>query len=374
MAETFDAFRYMGYLWSRRLWIAATCAIAAALALIVTLTMPKEYTATARIVIEPPAGSDLRSAMAVSPIYLESLKTYEHFAASDTLFFKAMDQFGLRAMLGGRSIESLKSRVLKVGIVRNTRILEISATLQDPRKAQQVALYAAESTVALQRSISDEGSRDLTHGIEQQEAETKARLHETEDAWTKLLSAEPVSELQSAMEGAAELRGKFQEQIASAELEIADAAEREKQTKPSDLPEIRLQAANARARLAEMRKQLEALDRRSAERERTLALRMAHRDRLEAERKARLAELAAIETRLRDSRGDAGFRGERLRIIDPGIVPERPSSPNLPLNLVAALLIGLVLSILYLTFEMTWRERRNAAPRPVYQIRQARDE
>ena len=47
--------------------------------------------------------------------------------------------------------------------------------------------------------------------------------------------------------------------------------------------------------------------------------------------------------RLREARGDAGYRGERLRIIDPGIVPERPSSPNLPLNLVAALLLGLVL-------------------------------
>ena len=39
--------------------------------------------------------------------------------------------------------------------------------------------------------------------------------------------------------------------------------------------------------------------------------------------------------RIRLGRGGfcgAGFRGERLKIIDPGIVPERPSSPNLPLN------------------------------------------
>ena len=103
---------------------------------------------------------------------------------------------------------------------------------------------------------------------------------------------------------------------------------------------MRRQETNARARLAEMRKQMQDLDRQSAEREKLLATRQAHRDKLEAERKAGQAALAAIETRLRDARGESGFRGERLRIIDPGIVPERPSSPNLPLNVAAALLAG----------------------------------
>ena len=67
---------------------------------------------------------------------------------------------------------------------------------------------------------------------------------------------------------------------------------------------------------------------------------------------------SATETRLRETRGDAGYRGERLEIVDPGIVPERPSSPTLPLNLAAALLLGLVLPVLYLTLEMSYREQR----------------
>ena len=71
------------------------------------------------------------------PGYLESLKTYEEFAANDSLFQKAIDQFQLRAALGARPIESLKKRVLQVALVRNTRILEIAATLPDasPRAA-----------------------------------------------------------------------------------------------------------------------------------------------------------------------------------------------------------------------------------------------
>ena len=71
---------------------------------------------------------------------------------------------------------------------------------------------------------------------------------------------------------------------------------------------------------------------------------------MEAERKAVQAALTAIgDAAARSARRDAGYRGERLKIIDPGIVPERPSSPNLPLNVAAALLLGLVLPILWLT-------------------------
>ncbi|HMC60818.1 MAG TPA: hypothetical protein VKJ01_16630, partial [Candidatus Solibacter sp.] len=75
------------------------------------------------------------------------------------------------------------------------------------------------------------------------------------------------------------------------------------------------------------------------------------------------------------------FRGERLRLIDPGIVPERPSSPNIPLNVLAALFLGLVLPIVYLTLQMSYQEQRAALRRNVFQtvakapdVRASRDE
>ena len=124
MADSTDAFRYVGYIRLRWRAIAASCAVAVTLALAATLLMPRQYTATARIVIDPPAGADIRAAMAVSPIYLESLRTYERFATAGGLFQKAVDRFGLRQILGNRPIESLEKSVLRVEIVRNTRILD----------------------------------------------------------------------------------------------------------------------------------------------------------------------------------------------------------------------------------------------------------
>jgi uncharacterized protein involved in exopolysaccharide biosynthesis len=106
-----------------------------------------------------------------------------------------------------------------------------------------------------------------------------------------------------------------------------------------------------------------------------LATRQAHQDQLDAERKAGQAAVAKMEARLHDAYGEAGFRGERLKIIDPGIVPERPSSPNVPLNVLAALLAGLVLPLIYFTLEMSFQERRGALARSSYRsVARSRDE
>ncbi len=352
MSEPFDAFRYISYLRARWQWIAASAALAAGLAAAASLAMTPQYTATARLVVDPPAGADLRAAMAVSPIYLESLKTYEHFATSDSLFQKAVRQFGLT----GASIESLKRRVLQVQLVRNTRILEISVTLPDAKKAQALAAFLAEATVETNRASVSESDQELLRGIEQQARELRTRLQEIDASWAKAVAAEPLLGLQSAMEQAGEFRSKIEEQVQSAELELADLGEQAKRA--PDAAEWRKQESSARARLAELRKQLQDVDRQGAEREKLLATRQAHRDQLDAERKAGQAALAAVEARLRDARGETGFRGERLKIIDPGIVPERPSSPNLPLNVAAALLAGLVLPVLFLTLEMGFQQRR----------------
>jgi uncharacterized protein involved in exopolysaccharide biosynthesis len=369
MSEPFDAYRYIGYLRSRWRLVAASAALAAALAAAASLVMTPQYTATARLVIEPPAGADLRAAMAVSPIYLESLKTYEQFAESDSLFQKAVEQFGLT----GRPIESLKRRVLLVQLVRNTRIMEISATLPDAKKAQALARFLAEATVEINRAAVSESDQDLLRGIEQQARELRARLQETDASWAKAVAAEPLLGLQAAMEQAAELRSKIEEQVQSVELEIADVAERAKNA--ADAGEMRQQESSARARLTEMRRQIQGLDRQGAERERLLATRQAHRDQLDAELKAGQETLAAMEKRLREARGETGFRGERLKMIDPGIVPERPSSPNLPLNVAAALLAGLVLPILYLTLEMSFQEKRAALARSGFRaVAKGRDE
>jgi len=102
---------------------------------------------------------------------------------------------------------------------------------------------------------------------------------------------------------------------------------------------------------------------------------VADRDRVDAERTASQEAYSTVETRLSQVRSDRGYRSERLKIVDPGIVPEQPSSPNVALRLLAALMLGLVVPVVYLTLELSYRTQRavgqavGQASRPVQSLR-----
>ena len=75
---------------------------------------------------------------------------------------------------------------------------------------------------------------------------------------------------------------------------------------------------------------------------------------------------AAYEQALRratDIDAIKGLRGEQLRIIDPGIVPQRPSFPDLPLNCLAALLLATLGVVAWLSMQFGLDRRRALAAR-----------
>ena len=158
--------------------------------------MPRQYTATARILIEPPAGMDPRSSITVSPIYLESLKNVRAVRVGRQ---PVSDRRSTNSVCGRHPVEAVKRRVLKVQLVRNTRILEISATLPDPVKAQALAQFVAEATVELNRSTVLRRRSAIWCAAWKQQERDRARL-DAESAWAQAWRAEPVDALQAAME------------------------------------------------------------------------------------------------------------------------------------------------------------------------------
>ncbi len=155
-------FEFAAFLRARWRLFAITCGVAVALSALASLLLPKRYTATATVLISPPAGNDPRATTVLSPIYLESLRTYERIASTDTLFLRALDHFHLQPAYAGTPVESLKRRILKVTKPVNTEILEISATLGDPRAAQAFAQFIAEQTCAASHSFDLASEDELT--------------------------------------------------------------------------------------------------------------------------------------------------------------------------------------------------------------------
>jgi uncharacterized protein involved in exopolysaccharide biosynthesis len=346
-----NAFEYIEYLRKRWRLIAAACASAMALSLGVSMMLPKRYTATASIVIEPPSGNDVRTATAVSPVYLESLRTYERFASSDTLFAGAVEHFHLASAEGRRSIESLKQQVLKVTKIRDTKILEISVTLPEPLLSQQLVNYIAEKTVLLSRGESAATDREVIGEAERQAAEAQKELERTQKAWAANAALEPSGALQPQIEAAVDLLAKVRQSSIDARGDIAEYQEKAEYAR--ELPGLR-------ARARELEKRAAELDADIAQKSSLASRRAAERQRLEVELKMAQTASESSAARVRDLRATAGTRGERLRVIDPGIVPQRPSSPNVFLNVLAALLLTWIALFGYLTVSFSYRRRRTA--------------
>ena len=106
MPEPVEIFRYIRYLRLRWRWVAICCAVSVILAAAVTALQSRQYTATARILIDPPVGADLRSATAVSPVRSEMLLT--EISKSCALADKTGAETTLKAIASAAPMENAR--------------------------------------------------------------------------------------------------------------------------------------------------------------------------------------------------------------------------------------------------------------------------
>lgn len=363
--DSVDIAAFSRYLYQRRKLVISASLVALVLTGLGSFLTPRKYTATASILIEPPAGNDPRGAMAVSPVYLESLKTYEHFASSDTLFRQALTHLHLREAYSGVPIENLKSRMLKVTKPKDQKILEISATLPDGTKAQQFAQYIAEQTVSMNRSLESDSTRDLTSDATKLVDAGWNRLKNAREARDAFLARQPVAILEAQLANTTDLKSRIDRNLTDAEVEMAAILARvnsqhSDKSVPARESVTQDDLAAIRAEVSALRQQSQNLAETVSTYSGLLEKRKQAREILDKEVLAAQAQYEAAITRKTDVVSSAAFRGERLEIIDPGVVPERASSPNVSLNLTVALLGSIFCCVLYLAVRFGYLRMQSA--------------
>jgi uncharacterized protein involved in exopolysaccharide biosynthesis len=334
----FDAVEFLDYIREKRILFPASCGVAILLALAASLALPKRYTAKSSILIEAPEGNDPRVSTAMSPAYLESLKTYETFAASDTLFQRAVERL---------HVEGSKGSVLKVSRPASTAVIEIGATLHDPRKAQALAQFIAEQTVELDRAVEGKAAADPSG-----ERERLTRAIAARDAFA---AANPIDTLENEVRTGFDMKLQLEQDLARARTDLAEqrsAAEPPRAEMSSTL--ARIQAIdNQRQELAGLlEKQASQLD--------------ARRSRREALEEEEQAARSAYERKRATS---PEFRSGRLRVIDAGVVPQQASFPNTRLNVAAAFLASLVGTFAYLVLRFGYVRLQRERSERLYSLR-----
>jgi capsule polysaccharide export protein KpsE/RkpR len=214
--------------------------------------------------------------------------------------------------------------------------------------AQQFVRYVAEETVKLSRGESAAADHEVMSEAERQSIEAQQRLDRAQQAWILDAAHESGGALPAQIDGEVELAAKVAQSLSDARSDIAEY--QEKAGYAAALPGLRARASELDRRLQEIEK--------SIERKSTIASqRAASQEKLEVELKMAQTASEAGAARLRELRATAGTRGERLRIIDPGIVPQRPTSPNVALNVFAALVLTLAGLAAYLTVAFSYHRR-----------------
>lgn len=330
-ATEFTALELVDHLTARARFIGLVCAGAGVLALAVSLLIPKEYTARAEILIEPPANA---AASPLTPIYFESLRAFETMASSDSLFRRAMQRFHLR----DAPIETLKRRVLKVTKLHETKILEIAVTLHDPVQAQAMAQYLAEQTVAMSRETSALNDADMLVEVEKNAAGARKQLGEAESALAEYASKNPVENLRAEMQTLSYTREDLRRDLLEARTELAQASAEKDSSR----------AGGLRARVESLEKQDADLAQRIDERTVEISKRQARTEEFEEKVRAASLGLETAERRLREFQAAVGTRSEQLRVIDPGVVPEKASFPLVGLNVALAIGVALIGCFIYL--------------------------
>ena len=262
-----------------------------------------------------------------------------------------------------QSLEGLKKRVLKVSKLRDTKILQISATLDSPQKAQALAHYIAQETVELNRSLDHDSELDVTEQASKSLAEATTRLRNAEQARAAFAASNPMESIEAEVRSAGELKGRLTQELSETREDLAQYLAQSQMSPGTGSPDsdadlAKKQIAGIKARIESGEKELANLTKTIDAKSRIFEERKHRRDVLDIERQAARAQYESAASKRNDILASGGFRGERLAIVDPGTVPERPSSPNIPLNVAVALLLSFFVSIVYLSFAFGYSRLR----------------
>lgn len=370
MQEEFSGLEFLEYVWRKRHVPAIACVSALVLAAAITFLLPERYTATATVLIEPPAGNDPRAATAVSTVYLESLKTYEHLVSSDTLFAGAIEKLGIRKRHKGSTVEELKRRMLAVSKPVNTSLIEISATLPNPEEAQRLAQTIAEDAVELNFSLDRQSNEALTREADQIYREAKARREQAEQAQAAFLKETSILTLDQQLAAASELRAQVNLDLAREKSSLAAYEGQRTATVPDGVPlnkdwtDMQISAANGRIR--ELEKQQAQLTEFLSAKSPAIEKIKREQEAIEAELHAARLEEQNARARLAELQSSSAVRRVRITMLDPGIVPQKPSFPNVPLTLTMAFVLAVIGSIAYLAIRFAGNRMAVPHREPAY--------
>jgi len=324
---------YLQVIFRRRGIIVTFFIVLVVTVLIGSLKQTPIYEATATLMIERRSPRVI-SVQEVTPMgpsdyhaYKDYYETQYKLIKSRTLLGKVADSLGLKAdnPHKGAAVQKLL-KVVKVNPVKNSQLVKISAEDPEPQMAARLANTVAEEYITqnLERNISatNEAARWLAKRIEEQ----RQKLRDSELALQKYREEHNISILPqiTADDAIEDIKAEY----ARLQAQLANYTQRYTDEHP--------RVIELKAQIDSLRNKIQGLEDVDMGKE-SMEYRVLER---EVQSNKRMYEI--LLTRLKETDLSSNLNVNNISIIDRAEVPEKPVKPRVMLNMILAVMVGVV--------------------------------
>jgi uncharacterized protein involved in exopolysaccharide biosynthesis len=362
--DDIDLLRYGRFLLSYWILLLAFAIAGTLVGVWLARRAPTLYQATAILTVAPTTGG---GAAALTPATSRAL------LANLTLVAETLKEVGITTM----SPQAFVQDALVVQQVPTTTLLRLSVSLTDPSHARRAADTLARKAMALSRRLDEEGALASRDGLKVQADEAAQRFSEAQARLSKFRGDAQFDAKTAAAKAYYKQRGTVENSTLALDAEKARLASFERELKAYDggrgdtsaasvplqdsanrstatvMPVaalLRLEAAQSRARIAELERERQALGSR-APRDDTRRLNELYRlevehERLKADVKLTKGVYIDLGTRYWQAAGRTAASAEQLRLVDAPVQPDRPLPRGTARSGMFGALMGIVVGTL----------------------------
>jgi uncharacterized protein involved in exopolysaccharide biosynthesis len=310
----------------------------------VSFLLPRTYKATVTLLIsESKMGIDGVLSSYFNPRFYY---TFEGLVNNKDLALRAMKKFNLDKPPYEMKLETFLEQ-LDVGLVRNTRLINLSVAFKDPQMAADLANFIAQESVSLNQKINDDEARKATEFMREQVTSMEEIMEKNEKKLKDYKQEAKIKELETDVETLLYTKADLKLRLLDARIKRAEITATS-QLSSSDTPDEKSST------MVEIDALITSLDKMIKDVEKELDV----KQKLLAEREMRLESLMTlfdadqtayrrINTRFGENATRVSEKFQEIHIIDPAVPPYFAEWPRKKLLTIIAGALTFLLSCGY---------------------------
>lgn len=216
-----DLFDYLSVIRKHKLLICGGIIAAIVISVIVSLSSPKVFTSEAVLMVEESIIPADQVSPYPNPQALESvLSTYKRLVNSQDIMQDAVRKFELNKKPYEMNWQSFRENVVSVESVHGSRLIAVEVELDDPKLAKELANFIAGQAIKKAEELSVKGSKSSKKVLDEKLEQSKKELESAKNQLKELREEAKLSIIRKELDILLDRKGFLQNQIADIQSNV----------------------------------------------------------------------------------------------------------------------------------------------------------